>query len=62
MAPNGCAHCGIEQRCHFRRWTDDAGWHAWTAPTDEQRKARMLTRRSAPTPTPSTPEDTPDEH
>ncbi|MGC5012589.1 hypothetical protein ACLQ2R_17635 [Streptosporangium sp. DT93] len=44
-APNGCTHCGIEQHDHAQRWTDEAGWHVWAAPTQEQIKARMLTRR-----------------
>ena len=39
--PNGCRHCGIDQRGHGRQWTPEAGSHAWTAPTDAQRKARM---------------------
>lgn len=44
--PNGCRHCGAAQRFHCQRWTDAAGWHTWTEPTDEQRKARMLARRN----------------
>lgn len=45
--PNGCRHCGGEARGHFRQWTDAAGWHGWTAPTDAQRLDRMKARRAA---------------
>lgn len=45
--PNACHHCGIDQRCHFQRWTHAAGWHEWTQPSQELIKARMLARRSA---------------
>jgi hypothetical protein len=45
--PSGCAHCGIEQRDHFRRWTVDAGWHGHTRPTQQQIKDRMNARRAA---------------
>ncbi|MET8864653.1 hypothetical protein ABZW11_17085 [Nonomuraea sp. NPDC004580] len=44
--PSGCAHCGIEQRHHFQRWTDAAGWHSYTPPTQQQIKDRMRARRS----------------
>jgi hypothetical protein len=44
---NGCRWCGIDQRGHGRQWTDEAGWHPWTAPTQEQAKARMQARRNA---------------
>lgn len=44
--PNGCRHCGIDQRRHARQWTEQAGWHTWTQPTQEQMKARMKARRS----------------
>ncbi|WP_431980061.1 hypothetical protein [Streptomyces qinglanensis] len=44
--PSGCQHCGVEQRSHARRWTEAAGWHPWTAPTQEQMKARMRARRA----------------
>lgn len=44
--PNGCQHCGIEARSHGRQWTEAAGWHAWTAPTQQQIKNRMLAHRT----------------
>jgi hypothetical protein len=43
--PSGCAHCGIEQREHCQRWTVDAGWHGYNAPTQQQIKDRMNARR-----------------
>lgn len=46
LAPGGCRWCGIEARGHARQWVAEAGWHAWTAPTAEQRKERMRGRRS----------------
>ncbi|MDH6710107.1 hypothetical protein P3T27_006856 [Kitasatospora sp. MAA19] len=46
-APNGCRWCGIDERVHARQWVEEAGWHAWTSPTGEQRKARMKARRTA---------------
>lgn len=39
--PNGCRHCGTGRREHARRWTAGVGWHTWTAPSDQQRIARM---------------------
>ena len=47
MNPNGCHHCGINQRDHMQRWTKPAGWHQWTPPTDAQILARMRARRTA---------------
>ncbi|MDP9953146.1 MULTISPECIES: hypothetical protein [Streptomyces] len=47
--PNGCRHDGIDQRTHARQWTQDAGWHAWEQPTQEQIKDRMRARRAART-------------
>lgn len=49
---DGCQHCGAPNRLpdgtpHAQRWTDAAGWHGWTAPTQVQIKARMLARRAA---------------
>ena len=44
--PNGCAHCGIAKRVHYQQWTEAAGWHQWTRPSDEQIKARMRKRRT----------------
>ncbi len=43
--PNACRHCGIGEREHYQRWTAEARWHGWAAPTDAQRLARMLARR-----------------
>lgn len=44
---NGCQHCGVPDRePHGQRWTEAAGWHGWTAPTQEQIKARMIARRA----------------
>jgi hypothetical protein len=45
--PGGCRHCGLEKHGHFQRWTSEARWHGWTAPTDVQRLARMRARRTA---------------
>ncbi|WP_433223383.1 hypothetical protein [Microtetraspora malaysiensis] len=45
VPPNGCRWCGIEAQVHFRRWKPPAGWHQWEAPTNEQRKERMIARR-----------------
>ncbi|MEU6054187.1 hypothetical protein ABZ829_27675 [Streptomyces xanthochromogenes] len=42
--PNGCRFCGIAQRVHGRQYTPEQGWHAWTAPTDQQRLDRMRAR------------------
>lgn len=49
---DGCQHCGAPKRLpdgtpHAQRWTDTAGWHGWTAPTQVQIKTRMLARRAA---------------
>lgn len=44
-APSGCRWCGIEARGHAQQWVAEVGWHAWTAPTVQQRKDRMLKRR-----------------
>lgn len=46
-APNGCRWCGLDARGHFQRWKEPVGWHKWTAPTDAQRKERMLARKQA---------------
>lgn len=45
-APGGCRWCGIEARGHGRQHVPEVGWHAWTAPTLQQRKERMLQRRA----------------
>lgn len=47
LTPSGCQHCGVERHDHFQRWTTKAGWHKWTAPTQEQIKERMQARRAA---------------
>lgn len=52
--PNGCAHCGLSERDHFRRWTDAAGWHGYVTPTDAQRLERMRARRTPPAPSAAT--------
>lgn len=54
VEPNGCRHCGVAERVHYRRFTEafpwqTPGWHNWTAPTDGQRLRRMLVRRAART-------------
>ncbi|MFD0851353.1 hypothetical protein ACFQ07_03945, partial [Actinomadura adrarensis] len=43
---SGCRHCGRDRRVHFRRWTDEAGWHSFEDPTTEQIKLRMFARRA----------------
>ncbi|MEU9703026.1 hypothetical protein [Streptomyces sp. NPDC047981] len=45
-SPNGCRWCGIDQRTHARQYTEQAGWHAYQAPTQEQVKTRMRARRT----------------
>lgn len=45
--PSGCGACGIDEREHLQRWTEGARWHVWQAPTQAQRKARMLARCAA---------------
>jgi hypothetical protein len=45
--PSGCRHCGLAEQGHFQRWTRDAHWHFWAAPTLEQIKQRMWSRRTA---------------
>ena len=54
VEPNGCRHCGVAERVHYRRFKESfpwqsPGWHFWTAPTDSQRLRRMLIRRAART-------------
>lgn len=51
-SPNGCTHCGIEARDHANRWTQAAGWHRWTPPTDAQRLERMRARKAETPPAP----------
>ncbi|MFC0499319.1 hypothetical protein ACFFKE_32170 [Streptomyces mutabilis] len=45
--PYGCAHCGVVQRVHGRRYMTGAGMHGWERPSEEQVKDRMLARRAA---------------
>jgi len=45
--PSGCRHCGIGERLHFSRWTDEVGWHAFVEPTQEQIAERIKARRAA---------------
>lgn len=45
--PSACRHCDRPRQEHFQRWTTEAGWHKWTAPTQEQILARMKARRAA---------------
>lgn len=42
--PSACRWCGISESEHLQRWKSPVGWHVWTEPTQEQRKARMLAR------------------
>lgn len=43
--PMGCGLCGIDQRGHAIQVGAD-GSHAWTRPTEQQVKDRMLARRA----------------
>jgi hypothetical protein len=45
--PASCRHCPIPQATHGRQYTDAAGWHCWTPPTDRQRLDRMREQRNA---------------
>lgn len=45
--PSGCTHCGIGERLHIQRWTQDNGWHTYTPPTQHQIYVRMFNRRRA---------------
>lgn len=42
--PSACRRCGVPQRGHLSRWTDEAGWHTYTAPPWELRRARLVAR------------------
>ena len=44
--PNGCRHCGIPERQHYRQWKAPVGWHQWQKPTSAQILARMKARRA----------------
>lgn len=43
-APNGCRWCGVEKEKHSTDWAEEVQYHVWVAPTDAQRKARILAR------------------
>lgn len=45
--PAACRHCHVTGRAHGRQYTDAAGWHPWTEPTDQQRLDRMREQRNA---------------
>lgn len=45
--PNGCTHCGVDERGHALLWLRSTGWHNWEAPSDAQRLFRMKQRRAA---------------
>lgn len=47
VEPSACTHCGVPRHDHFQRWSREVGWHKWTAPSQEQIKARMLARRAS---------------
>lgn len=48
--PNACAVCDVDREEHLTRYSPDetakSGWHQWVAPTDVQRKARLVARRA----------------
>jgi hypothetical protein len=44
--PNGCKWCGYLPENHGRRALNTPEIHLWTAPSDSQRKERLLQRRS----------------
>jgi hypothetical protein len=43
--PDGCHWCGSPRRAHGRQYIPPVGMHGWTAPTPQQRLARMHARR-----------------
>lgn len=45
IPPNACSQCGVGEQVHGQRY-GIGGWHTWIAPTDRQRKERMLARRA----------------
>lgn len=45
-SPNACQHCGVDDQEHMQRWKPPVGWHTWTAPTQDQIKARMYARHT----------------
>lgn len=49
LAPpvNGCRWCGYLKGEHGQMWSRAHAWHAWTAPTGAQRKARLLAHIAA---------------
>lgn len=44
--PNACRWCGKNDREHSTEWVASVGFHRWATPTPQQRRARMLARRS----------------
>lgn len=46
-SPNACRYCDTDRATHLQRWAPGVKWHGWCEPTPEQRKARMLARRTA---------------
>ncbi|MFD6552780.1 hypothetical protein [Streptomyces sp. NPDC058398] len=57
--PMGCGLCGIDQRSHAIQTGAD-GSHAWTRPTEQQVKDRMLARQAdRVAPVADAPEDEP---
>lgn len=44
--PGGCRWCGVPYRGHGVRWVPGHPRHAFTAPTQAQRAARMQDRRT----------------
>jgi len=47
VEPSACRFCDVPEREHMQRWKWGVGWHVWAAPTQDQRKERMLARRDA---------------
>ena len=47
IEPSACRHCNRPRQEHFQRWAQEAGWHGWEQPTQQQIKERMLARRTA---------------
>jgi hypothetical protein len=44
--PNACRWCGVDKPSHNQRWAQEVKWHGWVMPTGEQRRQRMLARRT----------------
>lgn len=45
-SPNSCKFCGIDMQNHGDRSSAEVGLHMWEAPTNQQRKARMIAIRN----------------